>query len=184
MAEHVRTVVRDGGLPICLYDNPSAAGFSFTLELVSQLAPLPGVLGIKNPTSNTATTIEDLARQRAATPQGFSIGFSGDSLCTEALIAGADAWYSVLAGILPTPCVQIAQAVARGDIATARRVNADLAPVWALFKAHSSFRVVYAMAGVLGLTEAAPPLPIHPLSASAVRDVEAVLKALPGAFLV
>lgn len=183
VAAHVLTVAEEG-LPIILYDNPTAAGFAFTPALVSRLANAPGILGIKNPTTNTTKTVEDLVEQRAGAPQGFSIGFSGDSLCAEALIAGADAWYSVLAGILPAPCVMIARAVAREDMDEAREINAALAPVWTLFKTHTSLRVVYAMADLLGLTQAAPPLPIQPLSARARQEVEAVLKALPQAFLV
>lgn len=183
VAEHVTAVARESGLPICLYDNPIATGFRFTPPLVSQLARTPGVVGIKNPTESPEKTVSHLAEQRAATPAGFSIGYSGDWNCAEAMIAGADAWYSVLAGILPAPGVAIVRALRQGDVATARQINAALSPLWALFKTHSGLRVAYAIAGILGLAETAPPRPILPLSAAAIGEVERVLKALPSDFV-
>jgi len=183
VAEHVTAVARESGLPICLYDNPIATGFRFTPALVSQLARTPGVVGIKNPTESPEKTVSHLAEQRAATPAGFSIGYSGDWNCAEAMIAGADAWYSVLAGILPAPGVAIVRALRQGDVATARQINAALSPLWALFKAHSGLRVAYVIAGILDLAEAAPPRPILPLSAAAIGEVEQALKALPSDFV-
>jgi 4-hydroxy-tetrahydrodipicolinate synthase len=181
--EHCVTVARESGLPIVLYDNPVATGFRFSPDLIARLAREPGFVGIKNPTESPDKTVAHLAEQRAATPTGFSIGYSGDWNCAEALIAGADAWYSVLAGVLPAPGGAIVRAVSQGDHAEARAVNAALAPVWALFRAHTGLRVVYAMARILGLADTAPPRPILPLSAEAVREVERVLKALPPAWL-
>jgi 4-hydroxy-tetrahydrodipicolinate synthase len=180
--EHCVAVARESGLPIVLYDNPVATGFRFSPDLIARLAREPGVVGIKNPTENPDKTTVHLAEQRAATPAGFSVGYSGDWNCAEALIAGADAWYSVLTGVLPAPGVAIARAVAEGDHVQARALNAALAPVWALFKAHTGLRVVYALAGILDLADAAPPRPILPLSAATIREVEQVLKALPPAW--
>lgn len=180
--EHCVTVACESGLPIVLYDNPVATGFRFSPDLIARLAREPGVVGIKNPTETPDKIPGHLAGQRAAAPAGFSVGYSGDWNCAEALIAGADAWCSVLAGALPAPGVAIAKAAAQGDHAQARALNAALAPVWALFKTHTSLRVVYAMAGILGLADTAPPRPILPLSGETVREVEQVLKALPPAW--
>lgn len=181
--EHCVTVARESGLPIVLYDNPVATGFRFSPDLVARLAQEPGVVGIKNPTESPNKTVAHLAEQRAATPAAFSVGYSGDWNCAEALIAGADAWYSVLAGVLPAPGVAIVRALREGDPAKAHAVNASLAPVWSLFKAHTSLRVVYAAAEILGLADTAPPRPIQPLPRDRVREVEQVLKALPPTYL-
>ncbi|MFX7849343.1 dihydrodipicolinate synthase family protein, partial [Acinetobacter baumannii] len=93
----------------------------------------------------------------------FSLGFSGDWKVTETLIAGADAWYSVVGGLFPEPCMAIVRAVREGKPAEARKLNAELQPLWDLFIAHSSLRVVYAAANALSLVKADPPRPILPL---------------------
>ncbi|WP_128255823.1 dihydrodipicolinate synthase family protein [Falsirhodobacter deserti] len=73
------------------------------------------------------------------------------------MIAGGDAWYSVLAGILPRPCQQIIDAVRAGDHAEAERINIALQPICRLFRDHTSFSVVHEMAGPLaGLTLESP----------------------------
>ena len=111
-------------------------------------------------------------------PEGFAIGYSGDWHAAEALLAGGTAWYGVAAGLFPQPCLALARAAQAGDAATARALNARLEPLWALFRAHSSLRVMYAAAEILGVCRTAPPLPIQPLAEPVRREVAAVLTAL------
>jgi dihydrodipicolinate synthase/N-acetylneuraminate lyase len=61
-----------------------------------------------------------------------------DWYSVEALLAGGDAWYSVLAGLFPHISMEIVQAVQSGNAAEARRLNAHLQPLWDLFKEFSS----------------------------------------------
>jgi 4-hydroxy-tetrahydrodipicolinate synthase len=75
----------------------------------------------------------------------------------------------VAGGLFPKTCLAITRAVQAGDIAQARTLNAELAPLWTLFQTHSSLRVAYALAESLGLCRAEPPRPILPL-APAIRD--------------
>ncbi len=95
------------------------------------------------------------------------------------MIAGADTWYSVLAGILPEVCIRIVRASQAGDPAEARRLNSELTPIWDLFKQFSSLRVVYALAELLDICRAEPPRPILPLSAVAKRQIVEALERLP-----
>lgn len=173
--EHFVTVARDSQLPIVIYDNPAASHFRFSPELIVRLAAVPGIIAIKNPGSDAIAP--HLTAQRASLPKDFSIGYSGDWFCAEAMIAGADTWFSVLGGILPELCLNIV-AAAQTDPAEARRRNAALEPLWALFRQHGGLRVVYAIANQLGLTDAAPPRPILPIPEPDRETVAAVLKGL------
>jgi 4-hydroxy-tetrahydrodipicolinate synthase len=178
---HFSAVAGESGLPLIIYDNPSTTHFRFTPELVGRLSHLPGIVAVKNPAGSPEDTARHLADQRVRTPQGFAIGYSGDWNVTEALILGADTWYSVLAGLLPRPCLAIADAVARGDAAEARRLNATLEPVWDLFRTYSSLRVIHVLADLLGICTTEPPRPILPLDDAAARKIAAVVTALPEA---
>jgi 4-hydroxy-tetrahydrodipicolinate synthase len=165
--EHFSTVARESGLPIVIYDNPGTTHFRFTPALVERLAHVPGIVAIKNPTEKSEEIQSHLAQQRSTTPKGFSIGYSGDWNAAEAMICGADTWYSVLAGILPDVCLRIVRAAQNGDVGEARRIDAGLAPIWEMFKQFSSLRTVYTMADLLGVCRAEPPRPILPLPPSA-----------------
>ena len=111
-------------------------------------------------------------------PSTFSLGYSADWNSVEALIAGADVWYSVAGGLFPEECLRMVRAVQRGNAAEARRLDAEMKPLWDLFREFSSLRVVYAALEVLGLCKAQPPRPILPLPDAARRRVAAVLREL------
>ncbi|RWE04672.1 MAG: dihydrodipicolinate synthase family protein, partial [Mesorhizobium sp.] len=179
--EHFSSVARRSGLPIIIYDNPGTTNFRFTPALVGRLSQVPGIVAIKNPTDGGDAIPGHLADQRQIVPKEFSIGYSGDWNASQAMIAGADTWYSVLGGILPEPCMKIVRAAQQGDHAQARRIDAALVPLWELFKAYSSLRVVYALAEFLDICRAKPPLPIMPLPVAARHQVADALARLRSA---
>jgi len=160
---HFATVAAEGGLPLVIYDNPATTHFRFTPDLIGRLARLPGVVAAKCPGPAPAEAVQTVADLRAAVPGGFPLGFSGDWHATEALIAGGVAWYGVAAGLFPRPCLEIVRAVRAGDVERARALDAAMAPLWDLFKAHSSLRIVHGLAEDLALARPVLPRPILPL---------------------
>jgi len=178
VAQHVITVASEVGLPLCIYNNPTTTHFTFSDALIGRLSRTPNIVAVKNPAPTGDQAGREISDLRARVPPGFSLGYSGDWRATEALIAGGDAWYSVLAGLFPKPCLDLVSAVDRGDVDEARRLDRQLQPLWALFQDFSSLRVVYAAANLLGLCAAQPPRPILPLSGPARDRVANVLDSL------
>jgi 4-hydroxy-tetrahydrodipicolinate synthase len=176
--EHFATIARESGLPLCIYDNPSTTHFRFRPTLIGRLSRLPEIVAVKSPAPEPQAVAAHLAELRSVVPEGFSLGYSVDWHCVEALIAGGDAWYSVIAGLFPQISMTIVRAVQDGNVAEARRLNARLDPLWSLFKEFSSLRVIYASADLLGICRAAPPRPILPLSGAARQRVIDVLRTL------
>lgn len=176
--EHFQTVARESQLPICIYDNPGTTNFRFTPELVKRISGIPGVVGIKGAAADKSRIAADVAEMRAAIPKDFALGYSVDWHSIEAMLAGADAFYSVLAGLFPEICLQMVRAAQQKDAEKARQLDKKLEPVWTLFKEYSSLRVVYEMANLKGLTNAVPPRPILPLPAAAKARVKDVLADL------
>ncbi|HEX4741451.1 MAG TPA: dihydrodipicolinate synthase family protein [Caulobacteraceae bacterium] len=176
--EHFATVARESSLPLCIYDNPTTTHFRFSTALVGRISRIPGVIAVKSPAPEATAVAAHLAELRRLAPSDFSLGYSGDWNSVEALLAGADAWYSVVAGLFPRISVALVRAAQSGDAAAARRLNASLEPLWALFKEFSSLRVIYACADLLGICRAEPPRPILPLSGAARQRVADTLKVL------
>jgi 4-hydroxy-tetrahydrodipicolinate synthase len=175
---HFEAVSGGSDLPICIYNNPATTHFSFDDALIGRLSRLPNVTAVKNPAPAADAAPRALTALRGQVPTGFSLGYSADWGVPETLIAGADAWYSVLAGLFPSPCLAIVRAIAQGDPEGARRLNAALDPLWDLFKAHGGLRVIYGAANLTGLCHAQPPLPILPLAGSALERLDTVLRRL------
>ena len=136
------------------------------------------MVAIKSPAPSVQTVSAHLSALRREVPPEFSLGYSGDWHSTEALLAGGDAWYSVAAGVFPNVCGAIVRAVENGNADEARRLDAVLQPLWALFQELSSLRVVYAAVAALGICQAEPPRPILPLPEPAQRRVAETLKSL------
>jgi 4-hydroxy-tetrahydrodipicolinate synthase len=162
---HFQTVAGESELPLCIYNNPGTTHFTFSFDLEQRLSGVAGVVAVKNgsPASGVAAQLADL---RSRMPEGFSLGWSGD------------AWHSVVGGLFPRAALALCRIAQAGDADEARRLNARLAPLWALFTEYGGLRVVYAAGTALGLVSTAPPRPILPLSLDAQTRVEAVVRDL------
>ncbi|RWX76023.1 dihydrodipicolinate synthase family protein [Neorhizobium lilium] len=177
---HFEAVAGATDLPLCIYNNPSTTHFNFSEPLLERLAGLPTIQGVKMPLPKDADFAGEIARLRAVTPVGFMIGYSGDWGAAESLLAGGDAWYSVVAGLFPSQAAALTRAATQGQATEVDYLDKAFAPFWRLFKAHGSLRVVYAAANILGLTDAKPPRPILPLSPDLTPAIEAAIAALEG----
>ncbi len=175
---HYRAAAGATDLPVCIYNNPATTHFSFSLVLLERLSRIANITAVKMPLPADGNLANDVRRMRDALPDGFVIGYSGDWGCADALLAGADTWFSVIGGILPEPALALTRAAQAGDADLARTINARFGPLWTLFQTFGSLRVVYAIAGMLGATDLAPPRPVLPLGPDDRRRVEAALEQI------
>lgn len=156
-------------VPLVVYDNPGTTHVTFTDDLYERIAALPHVASIKIPgvPAGPDAAAARVQAIREHIPERVTIGVSGDAFGAAGLNAGCDAWYSVIAGILPEPALTIARAALAGDHAAAATASARLEPLWQLFAQHGSYRVSAAIAEHLGLV--APdclPRPVQGLGAA------------------
>lgn len=175
--EHFRAVAATG-LPLCIYNNPGTTHFDISPGLAIRLADIPGVVALKTGAPASDEVAASLAILRGGVRADFSVGFSVDWNAADALLAGADAWYSVMAGIYPQTFLRLARAAMAHDAAETKRQNERLAPLWRLCRDYSSFRLAHLAAGMAGIAHAVPPRPILPLSGEAERDARRVLERL------
>lgn len=176
--QHYAAVAEATGLPLCIYNNPGTTHFSFGERLLQGLAATPRIAAVKMPLPAAADFSAELKRLRTGASDGFAIGYSGDWGAADALLAGADAWYSVIGGLLPNAALKLTRAAQAAAVPEARRIDGLFQPLWTLFKEFGSIRVVYAAANILALTDAAPPRPILPLAAEDRKRVAAALGAI------
>lgn len=180
--ELFRTVTEHSRLPVVVYDNPGTTHFTFTLELYARVAALPGIASIKIPgvPENPEDAKAHVAAIREVIPDHITIGVSGDASAARGLIAGCEAWYSVIGGTLPNLAQAITRTAQTGSPEAALAQSARLAPLWDLFvEFGGSLRVVAAIAEHLGLArQRCLPLPIIGLSTEQRTRVAGVIDEL------
>lgn len=180
--ELFRAVTEHSALPVIVYDNPATTHFSFSLDLYARIAELSTVAAIKIPAlpHDPLAARERLEAIRGNVPAHVTIGISGDASAANGLLAGCDAWYSVIGGTLPGVALEITRAAQRGDVAAARGASDRLAPLWELFAEFGgSLRVTAAVAEILGFVRPhSLPLPIQGLDEAQRARVAAVVDGL------
>ena len=122
---HFRAVAAATELPVVIYDIPVRTGRKVATETLVRLArEVPNVVGLKDAAGDPSET----ARVTAAAPPEFEI-YSGDDAMTLPLVAvGAVGVISVASHWVARQFGELFDAVERGDLAAARRINERLIP--------------------------------------------------------
>jgi 4-hydroxy-tetrahydrodipicolinate synthase len=178
--QHFVSVASVTDLPLVIYNNPGTTHFSFSTDLLKRLAAVSDIAAVKMPLPAGKSVSDELAFLRAELPENFAIGYSGDWGCGEALLAGSDTFYSGFAGLFPEMATRLAMSAGAGDVSETHRLDAELEPIWSLFRAHGSLRVIYAAAKHLGLTTCDAPRPVLPLGKDITRKVAETIEKLSG----
>lgn len=123
LADHFAAVADSTGLPVMLYDIPVRAGRKIAHETMLRLArAVPNIVGVKDAAGDVPAT----ARLVAEAPDGFEIYCGDDNLALAFLAIGAVGLVSVASHWAGIELGQMVSAFAKGDVDTARSLNARL----------------------------------------------------------
>ena len=125
LVSHFEAVVREGGLPIVVYNVPSRTGCNLLPETMAQLAENPGVIGLKDASGDltqTADTVE-LCGDRITVLSGE------DFLTLPMLSVGGKGAISVVANLAPKRCKKLMTSFFSGKIEEAKQIHYELLPL-------------------------------------------------------
>jgi 4-hydroxy-tetrahydrodipicolinate synthase len=174
---HFRAVAAATDLPILLYDVPARTARPLGTDVIIRLAnEVPTVVGLKDAAGDPGAT----ARVVASTPERFCVLSGDDSLTLPLLAVGAAGVIGVATHWTGPQHVEMIAAVQRGDLATARSVNArlldsfdlEVGPTWVQAMAAK------AVLDALGLPAGPCRLPLSPLPDELRARARTVLAAL------
>ena len=170
--QHFRKVAETCGLPVILYNVPGRTVADLSAETTLRLAQVPGIVGLKDATSDLARASHLLKHA----PKSFALYSGNDDTALALMLLGGHGVISVTANVAPKLMSQMCKAALAGDLATARRINDQLLPVhFKLFVEANPIPVKWALAR-MGRMPAGLRLPLVPLSAAAQPVVEAALR--------
>lgn len=122
---HFRAVADACDLPIVLYNVPSRTAINLETRTCLTLAEDPRFVAVKEASGNLGQ-ISEIIRER---PAGFAV-LSGDDGFTIAVMAhGGEGVISVVSNAVPKLTASLCEAMARGDLGEARRLDSRLAPI-------------------------------------------------------
>ncbi len=173
---HFRTIAEKVDLPLLLYNVPSRTVADLANDTVLRLAQVPGIVGIKDATSDLARGSELLRALSAAGKTDFAV-YSGDDINGLALmLMGGHGVISVTANVAPQLMSEMCAAALSGDLARARSLNERLLPLHRrLFLEANPIPVKWALAE-MGLIKGELRLPLTPLAAQHHEAVRTALR--------
>lgn len=166
---HFRALAEAVDLPIVVYNVPGRTASNIEAKTTLALAGVGNIVAVKEASGNLAQVSDILA----ARPADFSVLSGDDELTLPMLAAGADGVISVVSNAAPRLLVELVEAAARGDFATARERHARLLPLMRAAFVESNPIPVKAALSMMGRCENILRLPLVPLAdahAAAVRS--------------
>jgi 4-hydroxy-tetrahydrodipicolinate synthase len=178
---HFRTIAEKVGLPTILYNVPGRTVADMSNDTVLRLADVPGIVGLKDATSDLGRCTELLRGLKAKGKRDFAV-YSGDDIVALPLIlVGGQGVISVTANVAPKGMADMCRAALAGEIDKAREINDRLIPLHRrLFVEANPIPVKWALAqmGRIGGGIRLPLVPLSPQFHDTVRDALRVAGAL------
>jgi 4-hydroxy-tetrahydrodipicolinate synthase len=174
MYRHFRTIAEAVDVPLILYNVPGRTVADLSNETVLRLSEVPGIVGIKDATSDLVRLIE----LRSQLPDGrdFALYSGNDDTALPFMLLGGDGVISVTANVAPRAVSDVCAAALANDVVTARRKNARLMGLHTrLFVESNPIPVKWALAE-MGLIHNELRLPLTPLSPRFHDALRAVLR--------
>lgn len=172
---HYQAVSDAVGIPIMVYNIPSAAGVDMGPQFVDRLAAIEHVEMLKDSTGNALTLQEtiDLCGDRIDVFNGW------DSLSFLGLVAGSVGCVWGAANVMPRQCVELYELVAeQGDLAAARELWRKMLPICFFLEREGYAAGVKAGAAIAGMDIGPPRRPILPLSPAKREELAKLLAPL------
>lgn len=158
--QHYRTIAKQAGLPIILYNVPSRTACDLLPTTVQRLAAIPNIVGIKE-----AMAEQSRIQELVAIDSGALDVLSGDDAAAlECMLMGGKGVISVTANVAPDLMAQMCQAALAKDLAKAQRLHQQLMPLHQqLFIESNPIPVKWALE-YLGKIKFGIRLPLTPLT--------------------
>jgi 4-hydroxy-tetrahydrodipicolinate synthase len=171
---HFRTVAEKVELPLLVYNVPGRTMADLGTDTLLRLAELPGVVGIKDATSDLVRHVELMRRLPKA--KSFTLLSGNDDTALAYMLLGGHGVISVTANVAPRAMAKMCDAALSGRLEEARSANATLMPLHTkLFVEANPIPVKWALAE-MGLIGGTLRLPLTPLAASYHDIVRAALR--------
>ncbi|NPE29195.1 4-hydroxy-tetrahydrodipicolinate synthase [Methanococcoides sp. SA1] len=175
LISHFRTIAEAVEIPIVLYNVPSRTGQDIPLEVITELAKIDNIVGIKEASGSLDKASQIIENTM---DEDFKVTSGDDGLTLPMMSIGGCGVISVVANIVPDRMSRLVNAFNEGDTATAQQLHYEMAPlIRALFTETNPVPIKSAM-DLVGLNAGHLRPPLAPISAENDKLLADCLKEL------
>jgi 4-hydroxy-tetrahydrodipicolinate synthase len=172
--QHFRAIAEKVDLPLLVYNVPGRTVADLGNEALLRLAQVPGIVGVKDATSDLVRHVELIRRLPAGRP--FALLSGNDDTALAYILLGGHGVISVTANVAPRAVADMCAAALAGKLVEARAINARLMSLnTKLFVEANPIPVKWALAE-MGRIGPGLRLPLTQLAASYHDVVRAALR--------
>ena len=151
---------------------PQNTGVVIEPATIAALAKHENIIGVKDSAGNMGAISETIR----LTSDAFSVMTGNGGILYPSLIMGATGGVLALACVAPQPCVDLFDAVGRGDHDAARQLQHRLAPLSQIVTAGLGVAGLKAALELAGFTGGAPRAPLRQVSDADRERIRSVMR--------
>lgn len=170
--QHFKAIAEATSIPMVIYNVPGRTVVSMSNDTILRLAEIPNIVGVKEASGNIGNNIELIN----SVPEGFAVFSGDDPTGLPFILCGGHGVVTVAANVAPKLFADMCRAALEGDIATARRLNEQLIPIYNTMFCEPSPAAPKWGLSLLGKCEPHVRLPLVALTEAGQAKVRAALE--------
>ena len=170
--QHFKAIAEATSIPMVIYNVPGRTVVSMSNDTILRLAEIPNIVGVKEASGNIGNNIELIN----SVPEGFVVLSGDDPTGLPFMLCGGHGVVTVAANVAPKLFADMCRAALEGDIATARRLNEQLIPIYNTMFCEPSPAAPKWGLSLLGKCEPHVRLPLVALTEDGQAKVRAALE--------
>ena len=170
--QHFKAIAEATSIPMVIYNVPGRTVVSMSNDTILRLAEIPNIIGVKEASGNIGNNIELIN----SVPEGFAVFSGDDPTGLPFMLCGGHGVVTVAANVAPKLFADMCRAALEGDIATARRLNEQLIPIYNTMFCEPSPAAPKWGLSLLGKCEPHVRLPLVALTEAGQAKVRAALE--------
>lgn len=169
---HFKAVAEAVDIPQIIYNVPGRTVADIANDTALRLAQVPGIVGIKDATGNLQRGTDLILRA----PSDFAIYSGDDATALPLMLLGGHGVISVTANVAPKLMHDMCAAAMQGNIAAARKINAQLFGLHEKLFVEANPIPVKWCVQEMGLVQSGIRLPLTPLAASHYETLRGAMR--------
>lgn len=173
--KHFCTIADEGGLPIILYNIPKRTGIGLSMQVLSDLANHPNIIGIKDATGDLSFISSLVFETRE---KNWTIFAGDDMLILPTMALGGKGVISVASNIIPSKIRKLTTALLDGQLGLARQMHNELMPLFKALLLDTNPVPIKSAMQLVGMAAGDVRLPLMPLQESGQETLKQALQQL------